>query len=151
MAEGPWTSLIEDLSDDPEFSPGASEGQIVQAEKAIGIPLPDHLRSLLLESDGVQADSGASIVWSCAELAERNLDFRRDESFRELYMPFDNLLFIGDDGGGNQFAFGITAAGEIAKDDIYRWDHETDGRAWFSGGLRQYLESRLSPSYYDRS
>jgi hypothetical protein len=146
---GPWRSLIEDLTEDAKFSPGASEGQISQAEKAIGIPLPEHLRSLLLESDGVRADYGFEVIWSCTELVERNLQFRRYEPFRELYMPFDNLLFIGRDCGGDQFAFSIMANGEITKHDIYRWDHETDGRVWFSGRLRQYLEFCLSPSYDD--
>ena len=146
---GPWRSLIEGLADDAEFELGASEGQISEAEKAIGIPLPEHLRSLLLECNGVRADYGSEVIWSCSELVERNLEFRRYEPFRELYVPFDNLLFIGSDCGGDQFAFSIMANGQITKHDIYRWDHETDGRAWFSGRLKRYLEFRLSPSYYD--
>jgi hypothetical protein len=147
---GAWRTLIGGLAADAEFAAGASENQIAKAAEALGIPLPDDLISLLVESDGVQADHGADVIWSCAQLAVRNLKFRRFEDFRKLYMPFDNLLFIGGDGGGNQFAYAITAAGEIISGDIYRWDHETDGRGWFSATLGQYLEVRLNPSYYGR-
>lgn len=66
----------------------------------------------LLECNGFRDEDGADVIWSAAKLAERNLAFRRNEDFRELYMPFDNLFFIGDDGTGDQFAFGITAEGE---------------------------------------
>lgn len=152
MAEtGSWRMLIEGLAADAEFTTGASEDQIAKVvEEALGIPLPDDLKSLLLESDGVRADYSADVIWSCAVLVEQNLVFRRFQDFRELYMPFDNLLFIGADGGGDQFAYAIHANGEIAKSDVYRWDHETDGRGWFAGNLRQYLEFRLKPSYYER-
>jgi hypothetical protein len=146
---GPWRSLIRGLASDAEFAASASTAQVFAAEKAIGVSLPDDLRSLLLESDGVRANHGADVIWSCADLAKGNLEFRNTEAFRELYMPFDNLLFIADDGGGDQFAFAIAADGRIATGYIYRWDHETDGRAWFSSHLTQYPERRLSPSYYE--
>lgn len=141
---GPWRSLIQGLASDAEFAMGASVERISAAEEALRVSLPAELRCLLLESDGVQADH--SVIWSCAELAKQNIDFRSSENFRELYMPFDNLLFIGADGGGDQFAYAIAADGRIPNNDIYRWDHETDGRPWFSAHLRQYLERRLSPS-----
>ena len=147
---GSWRSLIKGLAADAEFMAGASHDQVAKAEEAIGIPLPDELKSLLLESDGVQANLGSRVIWSCAELVKQNLELRGFEAFRELYMPFDHLLFIGDDGGGDQFAFAIHANGEIAKHDIYRWDHETDGRGWFAGSLKQYFEFRLSSSYFER-
>jgi hypothetical protein len=144
-----WRSLIEGLAADAEFSTAASKDQISKAEEALGNPLPDGLKSLLLESDGVRADGGADVIWSCAEMVKQNLVFRRHEPFRELYMPFDNLLFFGADGGGDQFAYGILMNGGIPEYNVYRWDHETDGRAYFAGSLTQYFELRLSPSYYD--
>jgi hypothetical protein len=60
-------------------------------------------------------------------------------------MPFDHLLFFGDDGGGDQFALSIQADGVIHKYDIYRWEHETDARSWFASGLEQFLAKRLQP------
>jgi len=147
--QGPWKSIVGSLADDVEFAAGATEAEIAQAERAMGHRLPDDLRALLLESNGIQDENGAGLIWPCADIAEQNLAFRREEGFRELYMPFDNLLFIGDDGTGDQFAFGITADGKVSTGDIYHWDHETDGRAWIAGDLREYLEFRLDPSYYE--
>jgi len=150
MAEqGHWRSLVESLASEMEFAPGATEAEITAAEKAVGHRFPDELRALLLESNGIQDEHGAGLIWSAADIAEQNLTFRAEESFRELYMPFDNLLFIGDDGTGDQFAFGITADGKIGQDDIYHWDHETDGRAWLGGHLQQFLEFRLDPGEFE--
>jgi hypothetical protein len=146
---GPWRSAIEGLASDAEFATGATAERISATEEALGVSLPEELRSLLLESDGVRADNCADVIWSCAELVKQNIEFRSFEDFRDLYMPFDNLLFIGADGGGDQFAYAIAADGRIPNNDIYCWDHETDGRPWFSGHLIQYLERRLSPSYYE--
>nr|WP_280703686.1 hypothetical protein [Kitasatospora sp. GP82] len=44
-------------------------------------------------------------VWAIEQIVEQNLYFRSDGSFARLYMPFDALLFFGDNGGGDQFAF----------------------------------------------
>ena len=64
-------------------------------------------------------------------------------------MPFDDLLFFADDGGGDQFAFAIHADGQIHKPDVFRWEHESDGRVWFATGLSDYVSRRLSKSYYE--
>lgn len=142
---GSWRTFIEGLADDAEFSDGASEAQLAQVEQALGIPLPKDLRSLLLESNGVRADYSAEIIWTCEGIIGRNATFRETPEFRELYMPFDNLLFFGDDGCGDQFAYAISADGQIHNRDIYCWNHETDGREGFAGWLRQYFEFRLAP------
>ena len=55
-------------------------------------------------------------------------------------MPNDGAV---DDAGGDRFAFALHADGRVHKDDVYRWDHETDARPWFAGHLEQYLEKRL--------
>ncbi len=68
---------------------------------------------------------------------------RMTVAFKELYMPFDHLVFFGEDGGGDLFAFAVHADGRNHKDDIYRWDHETDGRSWYAACLEQFLEMRF--------
>lgn len=45
-------------------------------------------------------------------------------------MPFDSLLFFGDNGGGDQFA--LVVAPE--RDDIFVWGHETDAVCGAPGG-----------------
>ena len=79
-------------------------------------------------------------MWSASQIERENRQFRTYPDFRALYMPFDALLFFADDGAGDQFAFAIHADGRVHKNDVYRWDHETDARSWFAGRLEQYLE-----------
>jgi hypothetical protein len=54
-------------------------------------------------------------------------------------MPFDALLFFGDAGNGDQFAYGILD-GEVRMPDIFAWDHENDSRYWVAPDLRQFIE-----------
>nr|WP_329202312.1 MULTISPECIES: SMI1/KNR4 family protein [unclassified Streptomyces] len=58
----------------------------------------------------------------------------------QLYMPFDALLFFGDNGGGDQFAFVQTPR----RPDVFVWEHETDSRRWVAGDLRDYLGRSLA-------
>lgn len=88
-----------------------------------------------------------SLVWPVERIEADNLAFRSNPDFRELYMPFDPLLFVGDDGGGDQFGFRILA-GEIQPDNVYRWVHENDSRQWFAGDLRDYLARALGHESY---
>jgi len=140
-----WKQLAQTHAADAKFAPPAAESQIASAEQQLGIQLPNALRELLLESDGVIADYGAGVIWSVSDILKHNREFRTTKSFRELYMPFDHLLFFGDDGGGDQFAFAIRADGQIHSFDIYRWEHENDARSWFAGRLEQFFELRFKP------
>jgi hypothetical protein len=139
-----WTALIGTLTDACRFSPPAAGAALTVAEQALAIAFPDQLRELLLECDGIVGEYGDDVVWPAAEIVRQNREFRGYEDFRELYMPFDHLLFFGADGGGDQFAYAIHADGNIAKRDVFRWDHETDGREWYAGHLEQYLERQLT-------
>jgi len=99
------------------------------------VALPGDLTSLLSETNGVTDRYGAGLIWSTDRVISDNQSFR--ESFAELYMPFDALLFFADAGNGDQFAFPLTSAG--ARDDVFVWDHESDSRRWYASSLEQYL------------
>ena len=116
---------------------------IAAVEGGLGLALPTELKTFLLESDGLVADYGADVVWSALEILRRNLEMRDAEGFRELYMPFENLLFFGGDGGGDLFAFAVQANGSVGRPDIFRWEHETDARTWFGAGFRDFFGRRL--------
>ncbi|QKG27284.1 cell wall assembly protein [Actinomadura verrucosospora] len=104
--------------------------------------MPDELRELLRETSGVQDEYGSGLVWSVQEIIEQNTEFRQSADFAELYASFDQLMFIGDNGGGDQFAF-VQAPGERLG-DVVVWDHETDERTWVARSLKDYLESRAA-------
>ncbi|WP_433187938.1 SMI1/KNR4 family protein [Actinoallomurus sp. CA-150999] len=135
-----WRDLIERLYDDAEFADPASDAGIDQIERRLGQPAPEELRRLLRETDGVRADYGSCLVWSVQEIIEQNTEFRESADFAQLYMSFDQLMFIGDNGGGDRFAYVRVPAGR--PDDLFVWDHETDERLWAARSLQDYLERR---------
>jgi hypothetical protein len=134
-----WRDFITGLTNIATFASPAPPSHLAEAEKDLGIAFPDELRQLLSESDGVKGAYGLAVVWPLARIQHDNLKFRSNLAFRELYMPFDCLLFFGDDGGGDQFGYAILDR-VIRRDDVYRWNHEDDSREWAASTLRQYLE-----------
>lgn len=143
MAES-WKKHIATLAKDAKFGAPASKYEVAEVGRGLGLSLPSELELLLLECDGLVADYGADIVWPALEILHRNQEMRVTEGFRDLYMPFGNLLFFGDDGGGDLFAFAVQGNGSIGRPDIFRWEHETDGRIWFAASLRNFFGRRLS-------
>jgi cell wall assembly regulator SMI1 len=135
-----WRELIGRLYGDAEFAGPASDEEIDRIERRLGHQVPDELRGLLRQCDGVRAEYGSGLVWSVQEIIEENAEFRRSADFAELYEPFDELMFMGDNGGGDQFAFVRAAAGRPG--DVFVWDHETDERTKVAESLKDYLERR---------
>lgn len=136
-----WTELIGRLYDDPVFAEQTSSEQIDHIEQRLGQQVPDELRELLMETDGVRTERGETLVWSTREIIEQNTVFRTYPDFAELYMSFDQLLFIGNNGGGDQFAYVRVPMDRL---DVVVWDHETDARTWVASSLADYLERRAA-------
>ena len=80
--------------------------------------MPDELKALLSESNGVHGEYELGLIWPIERIVKDNLEFRQTPVFRDLYMPFDPLLFFADAGNGDQFAFAILD-GEIRRSDIF--------------------------------
>lgn len=110
-----------------------------EIELGLKINLPEELRSLLLESDGIEGEFGLGLIWNCRRIIEDNLKFRNSSDFLDLYMPFEPLLFFADTGTGDQFAYAILN-NHIRRHDIYIWNHEDDSRIWAAPSLEKYLE-----------
>ncbi len=138
-----WKKFVGDLTAKVEFGPPATEAQISAVEKNLGVRLPEQLRDVLREANGVIDRYGHGPVWPLAQIEEQNREFRSNDGFRELYMPFNNLLLFGAEVNSDHFAFAIQADGQVHNNDIFIWDHETDGRSWYAGHLEQFLEKQL--------
>ncbi|MCP4139910.1 MAG: SMI1/KNR4 family protein [Chloroflexi bacterium] len=138
-----WKDLISKLTANRKYSASASPEAISVAENLLNLKFPETLKSLLSEADGIEGEYSLDLIWSLSKIQEANIEFRTYKDFKELYMPFDSLLFFADAGNGNQFAFSILS-GEIRKDDIFCWNHEDDSRTWVAPSLERYLEWRLS-------
>jgi hypothetical protein len=135
-----WKELIQKLTDKCEFMAPTTADQLDAAEEKLGVKFPDDLRSLLGESDGIEGEYGLGLVWPLDRIVEDNLNFRRSENFRDIYMPFDHLLFFGDAGNGDQFAFSIHADGVIHRFDVFAWNHEDDSRNWVAPSLEIFFD-----------
>ncbi|WP_369259628.1 SMI1/KNR4 family protein [Streptomyces sp. R35] len=134
-----WREAAGQASPEAGFRTPVEESALAAAETRLGCRLPDELAELLRETDGIEGPDGVDTVWDLEQIVEQNLLFRSDPSFAGLYMPFEPLLFFGDNGGGDQFAFVRTPP----RADIFVWDHEDDSRRWAARDLRDYLGRAL--------
>lgn len=134
-----WRDYIKGLTDTYEFKQAVSEDEIKVVEDLLDVKLHDDLKNLLKEANGVRGEYGLGLIWSLERIKDENLSFRENEDFKELYMPFDSLLFFADAGNGDQFAYPIVN-NNICKDDIFVWNHENDSRTWVASSLRMYLK-----------
>ena len=134
-----WRSFLQSLSPHCRFSSASTTDFISDAQRRLQVGFPAELIELLSESDGIQGQYGLGLVWSVERIVADNLAFRANADFQKLYMPFDCLLFFGDAGNGDQFAYSI-CAGAIRRSDVFAWEHEQDSRSWVAPSLRTYLD-----------
>ena len=134
-----WQELIRKFSQDYKFQLPATREEISSVESVLGVSLPQELRELLHESNGVEGSYDLGLIWNAGRIEHENLAFRQNLEFRNLYMPFDSLMFFADAGNGDQFAFSILN-GEVRRSDIFVWNHEDDSRQWVAPSLEKYLE-----------
>ena len=133
--------LIEQIArwGEATFRPPVQAEAVASAETTLGHSLPNDLGQVLAESDGIEGEYGLGLVWSLDRITADNASFRTDESFRDLFMPFDGLVFFADAGNGDQFALSLTGNCEV-----YVWDHETDSRSWVAPSVMAYLEGWMT-------
>ncbi|MET8786906.1 SMI1/KNR4 family protein [Streptomyces sp. NPDC004589] len=135
-----WKEAAAEALPEVEFRAPVDAAALAEAERRLGRRLPAQLTALLMETDGVVGEYGTDVVWSLDRMVEQNLLFWSPDTFPGLYMPFDPLLFFGDNGGGDQFAFVLTPE----RPDIFVWDHEDDSRLWAARELEDYLHRSLA-------
>ncbi|RVX38155.1 SUKH superfamily protein [Nonomuraea polychroma] len=130
-----WRELVSDILPEAQLEPAVTPESIERVQEALGSALPANLIALLGETNGIRGRYGMRPIWTIEDILTVNIDFRMRPDFDELYMPFDPLLFFGDNGSGDQFAFIC----KPKRPDVFVWDHETDGRWWVANNLEDYL------------
>jgi hypothetical protein len=135
------------------FEP-ASADEIARLEEALQVRLPDELRSLLAETNGVMIASDVlksnaendaptlSLVWSTAEILEENLRFRavgEQESPQNRLAPLTALLFFASEPNGDALAFRVVNR-EVLDTRVVSMSHDNYHRRWeIAVSLRDYL------------
>ena len=122
-----------------DFREPAAPEAIQTAEARLGAPLPNELRELLSETDGVVGEHGLGLVWAADRIGEDNAHFRSNPNFSDLYLPFEGLVFFSDAGNGDQFAISLRGA-----QDVFMWDHEDDSRIWVASTILDFLRRRMT-------
>ncbi|MGW8951334.1 SMI1/KNR4 family protein [Streptomyces sp. NPDC055709] len=135
-----WKEVAAGAMSEVEFRAPVGAAALAEAECRLDRSLPSQLTELLMETDGMVDEWGSGVVWALDRIVEQNLLFWSPDTFPGLYMPFDPLLFFGDNGAGDQFAFLLTPE----RPDIFVWDHESDSRLWAARELEDYLHRYLA-------
>lgn len=136
-----WIELIAGFGPEYNFCTAATAELIADAETALNIRLPDELRSLFSESNGVRGSYCLEVIWTVEDIKVRNLAQRQGKY--PYYASFDTLLFFADAGNGDQFAYSVNE-GKTASTTIWAWNHEDDERWGFATSLQDFLELWLS-------
>ncbi|PGE91384.1 SMI1/KNR4 family protein, partial [Bacillus toyonensis] len=128
------------MSTDCKFNTPATEATITKIEDMFQVKLPDELKYFLCETNGVEySEFNLTLVWNTDRIQKENYDMRSEKFFKEMYMPFDSLLFIADAGNGDLFGYRVLN-GLIDNYDIYIWNHENDSRTWIAPSLQIFIE-----------
>ncbi|WP_140467097.1 SMI1/KNR4 family protein [Hymenobacter nivis] len=118
----------------PVLNPPASRQQLEAARQQVGRELPRDLLTLWRSSDGLSFPASGVVIYTAADIAERNVTYEV-----AAYAPA--LLLVGDDSGGSGFF--VSAAGHATG--VWKIDlgalGDTEGRqvgpsllAWAQGG-----------------
>lgn len=117
------------------FREPATEKALESTEASLGHRLPEELRGLLAETNGIEGEYGLGLLWTTERIVADNADFRASAEFANLYMPFGGLVFFADAGNGDQFFVSLSG-----NNEVYVWDHESDSRTWVAATVLSYLQ-----------
>ena len=115
------------------FAPPLSDSDIQYIEELIDSKFPDDYRSMLKAFEHVNDE----YIWPVDLLVSGNLDLREIQKRDGLFKSFDDLIFFGGAGNGDQFA--IAAKGSEMEPGVYIWSHENDSRNLISKSLKDAL------------
>ncbi len=133
-----WKITIRSISQNLSFKNPATKNELAEVHKNLQVELPNDLYQLLQETNGVQGEYG-DFIWSASKIKTENMNMRNIVDFKDLYMPFDCLLFFADGGNGDLFGYSILN-GIVQRDDIYVWNHENDSRTWVAPSLETFMK-----------
>ncbi|MBS9802573.1 SMI1/KNR4 family protein [Bacillus toyonensis] len=133
-----WKNTIHSIPSNLSLKNPATKDELTDIQKCLHVELPNDLYQLLKETNGIEGEYG-DFIWSTSKITTENMNMRNIVDFKDLYMPFDCLLFFADGGNGDLFGYSILN-GIVQRDDIYVWNHENDSRTWIAPSLKVFME-----------
>jgi hypothetical protein len=149
-----WREFIKSLSEDTayhyEFAPPATYFQLDRIEKIFAAKLPDSLRELLLETNGVRQilhynDERipiGQIIWDADTIQRHNRKMRSDAAYSDFYLPFEDLLFFASP-KADSICYALQIAEGYATETVIAWSPTDDSRTEQASSLKTFLESWL--------
>jgi hypothetical protein len=139
-----WTTWLRGLDANGgsvKLADPVNPGALADAEERLGLMLPEDLRSLLHETDGIAGVSGGEPVWPVERIAEENVLLRSAGSTPALPGGADDdLLFFGDAGDGRLLAYELDAGGEVGEPDVFVWQPGLGEAVWIAADLLSLLD-----------
>ncbi|EJV84592.1 MULTISPECIES: SMI1/KNR4 family protein [Bacillus cereus group] len=132
-----WKNTIRSISSNLSLKNPATKDELAEVQKNLQLELPNDLYQLLQETNGIEGEYG-QFIWDASKIKIENMNMRNIVGFKDLYMPFDCLLFFADGGNGDLFGYSILN-GIVQRDDIYVWNHENDSRTWVAPSLKIFM------------
>ncbi|AJH18413.1 SMI1/KNR4 family protein [Bacillus mycoides] len=132
-----WKNTIRSISANLSLKNPATKDELAEVQKNLQLELPNDLYQLLQETNGIEGEYG-QFIWDASKIKIENMNMRNIIDFKDLYMPFDCLLFFADGGNGDLFGYSILN-GIVQRDDIYVWNHENDSRTWVAPSLKIFM------------
>ncbi|QHW31672.1 SMI1/KNR4 family protein [Paenibacillus rhizovicinus] len=137
-----WIHFIKEIDSELGFNEPATMESIQIVEQQLKAIIPQSLRSLLLETDGVHhSEFYYDIFWPVERILKENQNIRNEDDV-EYYDSFDHLLFFSDAGNGDLFAF-LVSNGKVESDEVIVWKHENDSRERISSSLEEFVKGWL--------
>lgn len=128
-----WRAFINSLnscSDSKfEFNLPATEYELLTLQEKFKLSeLPEELLELYTQTNGIEEYLDnyniEELIWPIERVIETNLEFRTYPGFKDLYMSFDQLLFVSDAGNGDLFGF-VTINGNFDRNDVLCMESRT--------------------------
>ena len=116
--------FIENI-DSAKLQEPCSEVEIASAEKYVGFPFPEELKSLLRETNG-----DCWLLMSAAQII-KNVKLNREiladafDDIDEFNEKVDCHIFFATNGCGDYYCYRVLPSGEVDITAIYMWEHET--------------------------
>ncbi|GAB3503346.1 SMI1/KNR4 family protein [Emticicia fontis] len=153
-----WEAFINnldltDVKSTYHFNSPAADDQLEELQTSFQLnELPQELLDLYRQANGIEEylniegilnnEKIGELIWPIERVIETNKEFRTHPNFKDLYISFEQLLFVADAGNGDLFGF-ITLNGNFDRDDIFVWNHENDSRVWVAPNLTKFVEGWL--------
>jgi hypothetical protein len=137
------TGLTHDEDTSFAFHEPAAFMELAYLKECFGLTeLPAELEALYRQTNGIDqlsdGDKIADLIWPIERVIKTNTDYRTDPENKNIYMSFDQLLFVSDAGNGALFGY-ITLNGRFNHKDIYVWNPIEDSRSWIAPNLEKFI------------